>query len=750
MAYESWFAFTWPTPKHNLIQRLYTAPNWTFSYPGFSWVYPWPEPWTSLTFAAYGVAALFVAAGLFYRPAAVVMFLGFTATWMMEEAYYLNHFYLASLLALLLILMPAAAWLSLDNWRATRNIPPPKRPAVTIPFWPVFLLRAQLFLVYTFAGIAKLNPDWLVGEPVRLWFHGSLHAAYLENFLDPNQMFSVRQFLRSEQTIYFIAYCGLLFDLAVGTLLLFRRTRWLGFAMTLTFHGINFFLFNIGAFPVLATWATLIFFPTDWPLRLVSWLKQPRLRPPDWGWLIAGALLIPGLGAALGWKQHPDPSTPASPQPVRRRNLIAAGCLIWVLLQVLIPFRHLAIAGPVHWTDEGSRFSWFMLLRHKEPGYLEFRIADPALLHDTSDGQQIDWNAWVGERPPHVYRDLDARRVDWSQLPEIVVLHEPFVGERILYNPLAANAPADDLARRQRIESLWQERFGRIPRILPTKSLDETLANFRAAIEHGVDGNQLRVLSIPFHQNLLATQQLERFLRDPALDDTTVTLAVGKLQELFERLQAERNSDIRAAFLEALVHLRPFAGQGALDQMPPFLVVFDDKLHRAGRGTILEQELSGWYQDPIYLDLERIEPGHLAPLGEIILLERQAGPIELIWNYAAELQIVQIKALRNFGYLQHEYAQHIADLWQARFGRRPAVYVTSHTKLNQHPMQPLVDSSVDLAAAPISHFGHNDWILPLQRARVTPRDEPTGSIQLETDVPTLPGNSEPAASTHMP
>jgi hypothetical protein len=740
MAYEAWYAFTWPSSSNNFIQKLYTGPNvhWSFPYPGFSWVHPWPEPWTSLVFAAYGIAALFVAAGLFYRPAAIVLFLGFTATWLMEEAYFLNHFYLASLLAFLLIPMPAAAWLSLDHWRAHRNIPPDQRPQVTIPFWPVFLLRAQMFLVYTFAGIAKLNPDWLVGEPVRLWFQDATQAAYLENFLNPNQMLSIRQWLGSETVVYFIAYGGLLFDLTVGTLLLLRRTRWLGFAMALTFHGVNFFLFNIGAFPVMATWATLIFFPTDWPLRLLEWIKHPRFRAPDWGWLFAGALLVPGIGAALGWKQAADPAASAERPASRGKFLIVAGCSTWILLQVLIPLRHLAIAGPVHWTDEGSRFSWFMLLRHKEPGYLEFRVEDSALMQETPEGVQIDWDAWSGDRPAHLYRDLDARRTDWSQLPEIVVLHEPFVGQRILYNPLAAAAPQDEAAQRQRIESLWQERFGRSPRIIPTRPLDQILSALRSAIEQGSDGSRLQVLSVPFHQHLLAAQQVEIFLRDPNLDETTVTLAAGKLQELFARLQAEPNQQIRRAFLEALVQLRPFAGQGALDQSAPFLVIFDEKMHRPGQGTMLVQDLDSWYREPVFLDLERIEPGHLAPLGQIILLERIPGQPELIWNYDTELQSIQIKPLRNFGYLQHQYAQHIADRWQARFGRRPAIYVSSHTKLNQHPMQSLVDPRVDLARAPITHFGHNDWILPHRRAGETAPPTAKTQIQLQADVPRLP------------
>ncbi|MDA0735444.1 MAG: HTTM domain-containing protein [Chloroflexi bacterium] len=45
---------------------------------------------------------------------------------------------------------------------------------------------------------------------------------------------------------------------------------------------------------------------------------------------------------------------------------MAVGLLgLWVGLQVLIPLRHLAIPGLVHWTEEGHNFSWHMKLRDK-------------------------------------------------------------------------------------------------------------------------------------------------------------------------------------------------------------------------------------------------------------------------------------------------------------------------------------------------------------------------------------------------
>jgi hypothetical protein len=50
---------------------------------------------------------------------------------------------------------------------------------------------------------------------------------------------------------------------------------------------------------------------------------------------------------------------------------------LYVALQIVVPFRHLAYPGPVDWTEEGHRFAWRMKLRDKR-GTLEFKAVDRA------------------------------------------------------------------------------------------------------------------------------------------------------------------------------------------------------------------------------------------------------------------------------------------------------------------------------------------------------------------------------------
>ena len=75
---------------------------------------------------------------------------------LLDEQTYSNHVYLLSLFVALLVLADSGAVLSLDARR--------RGPRATVPAWPVFLLRAQLSIVYGFTAVSKLNGAFLSGE----------------------------------------------------------------------------------------------------------------------------------------------------------------------------------------------------------------------------------------------------------------------------------------------------------------------------------------------------------------------------------------------------------------------------------------------------------------------------------------------------------------------------------------------------------------------------------------------------------
>jgi hypothetical protein len=291
-------------------------------------------------FAALAVLAAMVAAGLFYRVAAALYLLGFTYAFLLDQARYLNHYYLVALLAFLLVFLPAGRAFSLDTRRR------PELRAESAPAWALWLLRAQMGIVYFYAGVAKLHGDWLRGEPLRTW-------------LDERRFYPViGPLLTQEWLPWFLSYGGLLLDLLAAPLLLWRRSRAVTFGFVVFFHLTNFLLFSIGIFPWLALAATALFFEPDWPRRAFRWWVRARRRE-----------------ASVTPVTSPRAVEPAA-ENARRRRWILAALGAYLAVQLAVPLRHLLYPGDVHWTEEGHRFSWRMKLRGKD-GWVRFLVRDP-------------------------------------------------------------------------------------------------------------------------------------------------------------------------------------------------------------------------------------------------------------------------------------------------------------------------------------------------------------------------------------
>jgi len=295
------------------IQQNWIDPQIHFTYFGFSWVHPLPGNWMYLHVAALFLGAIGITVGFYYRLSAVVFAVGFTWLFLIEQSNYLNHFYLIALLSWVAVFLPAHRALSLDARRC------PNIASDVAPAWTLQLLRAQVAIVYFFGGIAKLNHDWLRGEPVRTWLHTGRLG---ENVPDA---------FRNDLVAYLISYGGLAFDLLIVPLLIWQRTRLLALGLAVAFHLLNAFLFNIGIFPFLGIALTLLFLPADWHSKLLQ-LRSQRIDDKPY-WRVGHA--IPVL---LG---------------------------IFLTVQLLLPMRHWLYGGNVHWTEEGHRFSWHMMLRSK-------------------------------------------------------------------------------------------------------------------------------------------------------------------------------------------------------------------------------------------------------------------------------------------------------------------------------------------------------------------------------------------------
>jgi hypothetical protein len=313
------------------IEKMYVEPRFFFSYWGFEWVRPWPAAWMYVHYAVLAVLALFIAAGLFYRASAALFFIGFTYTQLIDVTNYLNHHYLVSLLALLFVFLPLHATWSIDAWR---------KPSVrreTLPAWVLWLLRAQIAIVYVNAGLAKATSDWLFGaQPLNIWLTARMHTPIIGPWL-------------GELWVAYVASWGaFLYDTTIVLWLSWRRSRPFAFAAVIVFHGLTFLWFNIGIFPFLMTVNATIFFAPSWPRRLVRGeRREPR---------------------AEGGER-------------RLARPVAALIAAYLAVQVLVPLRHFLYAGDVLWNEEGMRWSWKVMVREKH-GSTTFYVTLP-------DGRQV-------------------------------------------------------------------------------------------------------------------------------------------------------------------------------------------------------------------------------------------------------------------------------------------------------------------------------------------------------------------------
>ena len=316
------------------IEKFYLEPRFFFPYSGFEFVQPLGS-FTYLIFAGCALAALLVALGYYYRPAIVLFFFSFTYIELMDKTTYLNHYYLVSVLSLLLIFLPAHACFSLDARRR------PQRARQRVPRWTIDALKVLLGIVYFYAGLAKINSDWLLhAMPLKIW----LSAHY--------ELPLLGKLLQQSWAPYVFSWSGMLYDLSIPFLLLYRPTRTLALALVVVFHSLTALLFPIGMFPYIMIASSLIFLDASVHRRLLR----------------AGAQLFNQRLVGTDNRER-------SPASSNKFALVAVGTLL--LLQLLLPWRYWAYPGELFWTEEGYRFSWRVMLMEKA-GYAHFRVVDAA------------------------------------------------------------------------------------------------------------------------------------------------------------------------------------------------------------------------------------------------------------------------------------------------------------------------------------------------------------------------------------
>lgn len=318
------------------IEQLYLEPTYFFSYTGAEWVKP-IGIWTYALFLLCGLSAFGIALGYKYKLSITLFFLSFTYIELMDKTTYLNHYYFVSVLSFLMIWLPANATLSVDAWRNSGL------RFTHIPRWTIDSIKLMLAIVYLYAGLAKLNSDWLLeAQPLSIWLAAKTSLPLIGGFM------------RDAWVAYAFSWFGAVYDLFIVFFLLHRTTRPYAFAVVVIFHVMTRILFPIGIFPFIMIISTLIFFGPEVHLRMWK--------------VVAGFLRIDDN------RFFEDRKYNSSPIRSRWTHKIV---LCFFVFQLLIPFRYLVYPGELFWTEEGFRFSWRVMLMEKA-GYANFKVVEPS------------------------------------------------------------------------------------------------------------------------------------------------------------------------------------------------------------------------------------------------------------------------------------------------------------------------------------------------------------------------------------
>ncbi|WP_047548441.1 HTTM domain-containing protein [Psychroserpens sp. Hel_I_66] len=309
------------------LKRTLVEPEFTFNFIGFDFLQTIQGEWMYAHYVIMGICGLFVMVGYKYRLSMISFTLLWSATYFMQKSSYNNHYYFLMILSAVMCFLPAQRYASVD---ALQN---PSIKRISMPNWCRWVFIIQLFILYSYASIAKMYPEWIDLSVPELLMKSKKHYFLVGNLLQ-------QKFIH-----YLIAYGGILFDGLIIPLLLWKRTRKVAFFASIFFHLFNSFIFQVGIFPYLSLAFAVFFF-------------EPRVIQK------------------LFLKRKPLYSEEKIETPTYASTFKIV-FVLYFIIQIALPLRHHFIKDDVLWTEEGHRLSWRMMLRSKS-GNTSFRVVDKA------------------------------------------------------------------------------------------------------------------------------------------------------------------------------------------------------------------------------------------------------------------------------------------------------------------------------------------------------------------------------------
>ncbi|MBM1105577.1 HTTM domain-containing protein [Aurantibacter crassamenti] len=307
------------------IKRTLIEPKFTFNFIGFDWLQPLPGNGMYFYFFIMGTLGIFIMLGYKY----IFSMIGFTLLWagvyFMQKTSYNNHYYLLLLISLIMCFFPANKNYSYD----AKHTPTLKSDSMYS--YVKWVIVFQLFIVYTYAAIAKMYGDWLDFSFIKTLMANKANYYVIGEILQQPSIHKI------------IGFTGIFFDLLIIPALLWKPTRNFAFGVSIFFHLFNSIVFQIGIFPYLSL-AFIIFFYEPETIRKTFFKKKTPFLSTE--------IKLPSYKSLL---------------------LILGG--IYFCIQLVLPIRHYFIKDNVLWTEEGHRLSWRMMLRSRT-GQVNFKVTN--------------------------------------------------------------------------------------------------------------------------------------------------------------------------------------------------------------------------------------------------------------------------------------------------------------------------------------------------------------------------------------
>jgi hypothetical protein len=311
-----------------------------FPYTGLEWIKPLPFWGMLLVFIVLAITALGMGAGWHYRRMGIVFTLSFAYVSLIDKASYLSYYYYVLIIALMLLVSPAFRLFSIDLIR---------KPSIRVDFAPVWLLWAfklQVVMVFFFAGMAKLNSDWLyTGTPVTLWLQDTLqNLGFTATFLSSNAWIGL-----------LLSWFLVLFDFIIPHFLLDSRTSIQAFLLVAFVQLTGIFFLPTGFFPVLVILSCMVFLPSRIIHHFISRISYFLYDV----FQFKGDVFTAGGTFMLQY---------------RMRRLFPLLASLFLAFQFVLPVYFYLSWGSFRWASTAFHFSWDIQINHQKNSLSFYKV----------------------------------------------------------------------------------------------------------------------------------------------------------------------------------------------------------------------------------------------------------------------------------------------------------------------------------------------------------------------------------------